>query len=79
MVFAAVDRAARPEIEFRRGEEGRFIDRSGNPRATEKGNSYPLVLCSLGPSALILRDSPKPVKASDIKIAEYKSDEERRR
>ena len=40
-LFAAIDIAARPEIEFRCGEEGRFIDRSGNSRATEKGNSYP--------------------------------------
>ena len=39
--FAAIDIAARPEIEFRCGEEGKFIDRSGNSHAAEKGNSYP--------------------------------------
>jgi len=41
-VFAVIDIAARPEREFRCGEEGRFIDRSGNSHVAEKGNSYPL-------------------------------------
>ena len=40
-VFATIDIAVRPEIEFRCGEEGKFIDRSGNSHVAEKGNSYP--------------------------------------
>jgi hypothetical protein len=39
-LFAAIDRAHRPEIYFRYVEAGRFIAKRGNSARSEKANSY---------------------------------------
>jgi hypothetical protein len=39
-IFAVIDITERPEVYCRRGQEGRFIGRSGYCSAAEKGISY---------------------------------------
>ena len=39
-IFAVIDIAARPEVYYRHGEEGKFIVRSGNSARSEKAYSY---------------------------------------
>jgi hypothetical protein len=39
-VFAIIDYAARPEIESRYGQEGKFNAKDGNSVRSEKANSY---------------------------------------